>query len=167
MPNGFYYLISSLPELFLDKKPLITQGSLLEECAKWLSPEQMKTLQDIAVLNTDFSSEKENLSDQWKTFDMALLSQLANVRSFRKQKLQVVPEIMVQDIEKETDPLKKEYIIAQKQLEYLSEIVQGHEFDLDYVMVYYLKLLIIERINSFNKEKGQEVFQSLCEVKYE
>ena len=40
-------------------------------------------------------------------------------------------------------------------------------FDINWLVLYFLKLQIAERLTTFDKDKGESFFYELCEVKYE
>ena len=77
------------------------------------------------------------------------------------------PDKEIEGIIAQIDPLQREIMLAQKKITFLEDLEQGHDFDFEAVIVYYLKLVIMQRIQSFDKEKGRQVFEHLCEVKYE
>ena len=60
-------------------------------------------------------------------------------------------------------PLAAEDILNWERWSYLEELELGHYFDTDKVLIYYLKLQLLTRIKSFNKEKGTEKFNNIIE----
>ena len=40
---------------------------------------------------------------------------------------------------------------------------EGHYFDLDFLLMYFIKLQILERLFTFDAQKGKERFMLLCE----
>ena len=49
--------------------------------------------------------------------------------------------------------------------EFIEQEEAGHYFDLDFLILYFLKLQILERLVSFDKKKGQDRFESLTKIK--
>jgi len=62
----------------------------------------------------------------------------------------------IQIIQEGKNPLEIEKRLMRAQWDFLEEQEIGHFFDLDFLIIYYLKLQILERMFSFNKEKGQQ-----------
>ncbi|MDD4202054.1 MAG: DUF2764 family protein [Candidatus Omnitrophica bacterium] len=168
MVKGYYYLIASLPFLSLEKELRISKEQFLLECEKWLSEKDMDILLNSVVFEDDIDFEKDDMLSIWKAFDAFLRKQLARYRENTKEGLKSsVTDKTIKEIVEQQDPLKKEKVLAEKKLEILDDLEQGHVFDLEAVIIYYLKLVIIERIKKFDEEKGLQVFETLCEVKYE
>lgn len=59
------------------------------------------------------------------------------------------------------DPLAQELAIAQMQIEIMDNIKGLDTFGQDRIIYYYLKLLINERISSFEEKKGQQILLQL------
>jgi len=72
---------------------------------------------------------------------------------------------MIADVVTEGNPLDKEIKLMRTRWEFLDNLSVGRYFDLGALIIYYLKLQILERKDSFNKEKGREVFDQLCQIK--
>ena len=51
--------------------------------------------------------------------------------------------------------------------DYLADKELSFLFDINSLILYFLKLQILERIDSFDKDKGERFFYNICEVNYE
>ena len=60
-----------------------------------------------------------------------------------------------------------EQMIERIRWNFLDSLESGNFFDLNFLVIYFLKIQILERLQSFDKEKGKKVFEAMCEVKYE
>jgi hypothetical protein len=168
MPKGFYYLIASLPFLEMKKDLQISVDSFVEEAEKWLSPKEHARLMGSSIVTEEENIEREDIVSRWQSFDGKLRIQFKKIREKKAEGLAIgKPDKEIESIMREQDPLQREIMLAQKKITFLEDREQGHDFDLEAVIIYYLKLVIIQRIQSFDKEKGQQVFLHLCEVKYE
>ena len=56
--------------------------------------------------------------------------------------------------------------LERKRWDFLEEKECDYHFDIAALSLYYLRLQMLERLASFDKEKGRETFGGLCEVSY-
>ena len=64
-------------------------------------------------------------------------------------------------------PLDMEMSLEKTRWDFLEEKAHGYFFDLNRLIVYFLQLQILERLDVFDKDKGESFFYELCEVDYE
>lgn len=64
----------------------------------------------------------------------------------------------------DSNPLEREKLVLKLQWDELSSIEFGESFTLTEIMIYKLKLQILERLHSFNAEKGQAVYESAMNI---
>jgi len=167
MANKYYYLVSSLPLLVLEELHPITSERFVAECEKWLTPDELEIIKNIGLDNYEISPDDPFILRQWKGFDSRLRKALAEVRKMLKVSPQEPVPPFLRDVFKEPTPLAMEQHLAQRRWEFIDEAEFGYHFDLNRLILYYLKLKILERLASFDKEKGKEKFTELCEVGYE
>jgi hypothetical protein len=157
MPSYYTYLISSLPMLQVASKPALSLNDFLSRCAE-LIPEH-----DVALIRRALSTEAYSLELplpgvllKWKEFDLALRNELVRVRALRKK---VDPsKFLRQDTHfdinlthiaqaalRQVSILEAERYLDLERWKALDEISRGHYFDLDFLLVYGLKLAILER----------------------
>lgn len=167
MSNKYYYLIASLPYLMPDKAQPVMKKDFLSECSKWLSASDFGKLESIDIERSDIRADDLPLLAGWKRFDLNLRTELADFRKKgRKDKNYPVPSIL-KDIFEQENPLFMEKAIAQKRWNFIDECEFGNHFDLNFLTLYFLKLQILERIARFDKEKGRDAFEDICEVRHE
>jgi hypothetical protein len=166
MQNKYYYLISSLPFLLLERECRLTRQDFLQECAKWLSAEDLRIIQ--AVDLTDFNTNSDDIPvlAAWKAYDFELRKQLMFARKGRHAAHAEKPASLARPIMELETPLIMERALSRQRWAYIDSLEPGYYFDINILVLYYLKLQIIERLKSFEYEKGFNVFQGLCEVKY-
>jgi len=141
---GYYeYLVSSLPMLHFGAKPPFSYEKFLEMCSGLISERDMDILKEAPLA-------------KWKEFDIALRNELVKIRASRKH----VDPVKYLRKDGYADPSishialnahrAKSIIEAEKTLDrerwnFLDEITIGHYFDIDFLITYSLKLIIMER----------------------
>jgi len=167
MLNKYYYLVSSLPYLKLGQENFINKEAFLLECKKWLSVKDIKVLSKVSLEDFSVMSGDTPVLQEWKEFDFALRTELASARNSIKRNRNEKPGPMVKSVLEEATPFLMEQVLARIRWERLDSMEAGNFFDLNFLMLYFLKLQIIERLKLFDKGRGEKVFQGICEVKYE
>ncbi|MFH1304901.1 MAG: DUF2764 family protein, partial [Candidatus Omnitrophota bacterium] len=64
-------------------------------------------------------------------------------------------------------PLLRERALEELRWKFIEDRSASCFFDLKWLMFYSLKLRILERLTSFNKDRGEKIFHDMCEVKNE
>ena len=155
--SGYYtYLLSSLPWLRFDMKPPFSSDEFLEIASSSISAN------DIEIIKTslDPAAAAQNTSQamltKWRAFDSALRNELVKIRTARKHQ---DPDKYLRE-DRYSDPritnlamnayknpfiLESEKILDKEKWAALDELAVGHYFDLDSLIVYAQKLLILEK----------------------
>ena len=163
----YYYLAASLSYLKFREEPPISRDGFIAECRKWLSAGDITTLLSADLYNHDIKPVDTRLVKEWKSFDLALREDLAVIREARvKGESCKTPEILRTVIEQET-PLLMEVELERIRWDFLEHKNAGRYFDTDALVLYFLKLQILERLAKFNKDAGERFFYEFCEVDYE
>ena len=165
MAEFYPYLIASLPTLHFGMKPPFSFEQFLETCCGFI-PER-----DYQVLSTlqqpEHYSEKDRKHrsiGQWIQLDTALRNEIVKSRAGRRHidpatylrpDTYTGPSLapIVAAAELSPSVLEGEKILEQKRWNMLDEFAIGHYFDLDALIVYGYKLLILyrwEKIRSAN-----------------
>jgi hypothetical protein len=164
MQNKYYYLVSSLPLLQFDEKPGILKKEFLSECGKWLSLPEFNILKRVDIDSSNIPSNNKLILRQWKEFDSFLRDDLSKARQITQGMIdERLPASMLSVFDKET-PFLMEKELARKQWVMLDELESGNYFDMNILIIYFLKLQILERFAAFDKDEGARVFESTCEV---
>jgi len=168
MGNKYYYLVASLPYLSYGAVEFPKREVFFAECEKWF------TVDDLALLRTAdarnprrYPAAQNEFLYRWGSFDSALRAALAEARpkhavSGEKR----LSDRMKELFSKET-PLAMERHFELIRWSFLDEEERAYHFDLNWLIIYYLKIQILERLTAFNKEKGADMFGKMCEVAYE
>ena len=174
MSAYYTYLISSLPTLAFGVKPPFSFEVFIQKCGTLIPDTETEVISRISSRGAfALQDEGSEVLKKWRYFDINLRNELVKVRAARKK----------------VDPLKylrhNEYLEPQvihiaslslrnpsifeaeraldlERWRLLDEISFGHYFDFDTLIIYALKLLILERwakIESADKERiMQEAF---------
>jgi hypothetical protein len=147
--DRYYYLISSLPLLVFGARPPISKEAFFAECGKWLDTKKIDGLRE------------------WGRFDLGLKEEIAAARSSKKEGSRGKVPVHLKDVFEAPNPLEAEKKIEKIRWDFLEEKGAEYHFDINFLKVYLIKLRILERLASFDKERGSGKFEGLCEVKYE
>lgn len=154
-----YYLISQLPTLFYDKETSMTIKIFLEEAEKWLSARDYRTLSGIELFDTSSEKKGPRLWQNYRKFETIFRSNLSLWRKSLREGQKVKSLSFPVSIVKEGNPLEVEKRLLEYRWNFLEEMEREHDFDLEFLIIYFLKLQILQRLSVFNKEKGKEVFK--------
>jgi len=163
--DRYYYLISSLPLLKFAERPSLTKQDFISESEKWLSGQDLGILSKADINN--FIKEKGDTSvlRKYKEFEYILREELVFYRTARKKNVEYKIRRDLDQILKEiNNPLEIEKQILLLRWNFLEEEELEHFFDLDFLIIYNLKLQILERLFIFDKKKGKERFELFSKV---
>ena len=137
------------------------------ECGKWLSKKDLDTLSHINI--GDFIAQPDDILivKIWKEFDFGLRKELALARNNIKNNRHEKPAPLAKIILEQAHPLLMEQELERIRWAFLDSLEAGNFFDINFLIVYFLKIQILERLRMFNKEKGKKAFESMCEAAYE
>ncbi|MEW6170394.1 MAG: DUF2764 family protein [Candidatus Omnitrophota bacterium] len=171
MANFYPYLVSSLPLLHFEGHTPFSFKDFLNKCQEFIPEEDMKVLNKLQT--EDFFEQKIDIIKRFSNFQILLRNELVRLRAVRKN---ISPEKYLRITDQLSDttihhiglasvrahaPLEAEKILDQAKWNFLDTLLFGHYFDLEVLIVYGLKLLILERwkkINEINKEIALEKY---------
>jgi len=165
MPSFYIYLISSLPMLHFGVKPPFSFARFIEICKDKIPDADIEVIK--LIVEGDIYKGAQTTLKQWAAFDIALRNELVKIRASRKHAdpLKYIrgdgyAEPYISHIAinayRASSVLEAEKALDQARWLRLDELATGHYFDLDFLIVYAFKLLILERwkkINSADKPK--------------
>ena len=170
---AYYYLIAQLPSLVYDQKPPMSSLEFKEMARSYMNKKDGSLIDRISF-NFDFSKKLKtgcNFIDNWLNWELALRMNLAKQRVIRLKRENVqmaeppaFPTEAVMTALKAIDeqsPLEGELLIDKARWSVIDDFAGNSYFGRNNVYAYYLKLLILERRQTFNSEKGFEEYKSL------
>lgn len=156
MPNFYTYLISSLPMLHFNARAPFSFEKFLKTCEPFIPQLDLKILKSAAV-DGEYNYENAHpFLKEWYNFDTDLRNELVKVRAAHKHldvskylrhDRYVTPPIahLAMNAHRSPSPLEAERMLDSARWEKLEELCFGHYFDLEFLLIYGLKLLILER----------------------
>jgi hypothetical protein len=139
-------------------------------CRDFIPEEDLNILKKISIEDELAGKSMQPALNKWYDFDRSLRNELTKIRASRKHldpakyirgdsysEASVVHIAM--SAHRTPSILEAEKVLDQARWQFLNELELGHFFDLDFLIIYALKLLILERwdkINSANKAEALE-----------
>ncbi len=168
---NYYFTVASLPMLFYDRDMPMSRGGFLEACGKELTRGDLEIIEGTSIRNLERTSPACFLLDRWRTWETALRNQLVRLRASGKgweadKYLRESEDVYgVAEIAREAfgqgSPLDGEEILNRARWSYLDELETGHHFDVEKLVAYCLKLQILERKSSFDKNAGTQKLEQV------
>lgn len=154
MPDFYVYLISSLPMLHFQAKPPLSFAQFIEICKDKISASEIQLIESLGRGRVfDFLHPALK---KWCAFDIALRNELVKIRASRKH-IDPLKYLrgdgytgadiahIAMSAYRMPSILESEKFLDEERWRRLDELAVGHYFDLDFLIVYALKLLILER----------------------
>jgi len=155
-----YYLISQLPMLFFDQISFMTVESFLKEAEKWLSSRDFERLSKVDINATSLGKRGQRVWRKYQAFEFGFRSALAAWRKSLREGEEIKPDFPLSMV-KEGNPLEVEKKLLRWRWDFIEEMEREHHFDLEFLILYFLKLQILHRLSQFRKEKGMEKFHKV------
>ena len=174
--SGYYtYLIASLPALQFGMKPPFSFETFLDMCKDLVSEYDLAILKSaVHIGKGDYERDVPALR-KWHEFDTALRNELIKVRAARKRldaarflRSDSNHEAQFTQIALNTyrNPsiLDSERMLDQERWRALDRCALGHHFDLDILIVYAHKLLILERWERIDAADGAALLEEVLQA---
>ena len=171
MKRQYYYTINSLPHLSFDRPLPISREEFFARTQSELNTEEMETLRSVRLYQTEPEKESISVLEQWYNWERGLRNRFALLRA---TKLGLDPRTYVRqgdddesaarladEIFQIESPIDAEQALDKARWDFLDELQTSHHFDLEKLIIYYLKLQLLERKSLFNEEKGRERLEAL------
>ena len=160
---SYYYLIASLPELRADGDMPLTYEEFLSLCQSNVSDEDYEILKNLTL-----NSKEGPLVKDWANFYGMLTKELNYQRSLNLGKSYstaydkdgLISQVAASALSAK-NPLEAERILLEYEFENLDSLVGLHMFDAHVLYGYAIKLKLLERLTSFEQDKGKAEFQTL------
>jgi len=176
MPAYHAYLISSLPMLHFGAKPPFSTEKFLTICSELISAQESE------ILKTSLNNDTENYNGsvttlkKWREFEIALRNELVKIRSSRKHidpskflRKDGYTDLWISHIAISAHR-NQSVIDAEKELDrarwrLLDDLLAGHYFDIDFLIVYGQKLLILEKWEKIRTANAGVLLEEALSVK--
>lgn len=175
MSRSHYYFAATLPMIHFGEKPHMSLEGFLEDARRLLPAEDFGKIA-IALSPASGASDGEDTFSRWVRFNHGFRNEMAYhraaklgkdpmgyARGSRDADAAVVEAI--QQASKAENPLEAEKILDKVRWSFLDDLGQGHYFDFDFILVYALKLQLLERYQIIGSGRGQEILEDLKKEK--
>jgi hypothetical protein len=154
---GYYpYLISTLPMLHFGIKPPFSSEKFLEICRQFIPDADVEMIKKASINGEYAAAQIHPTLKKWQGFDASLRNELIKIRCLHKH---ISPEKylrtdgyvpayiihLASTVHRTPDILEAEKLLDQGRWYFLDALSFGHYFDLDLLLIYALKLSILER----------------------
>ncbi len=168
--SQYYYAAASLPFLIYDGEQNMSSSAFLQLCQEQLSSADYDVLTQAGLADPSSLEKIGNaLLRHWRAWETVLRNELVALRAQKqgtegeKYSRPVTVDILeVQELARnavsQESPLTAEEILNRARWSFFDELEVGHYFDIERLIIYYLRLLLLERKALFDKEKGTERF---------
>ena len=172
----YIYLLSSLPYLDFERKPPLSCEDFLERCFPLIEAKARTQLEQVRtrVEGANPARSSNPALRAWYAFENTLRNELVKTRAktlnrpaesflrteggFHGASLDLLPLAL-----DDPSPFRVEMNLLKMRWDFLTRLEGEHVFNLSALMLYGLKLQLLERRASFGKEKGRQILQSLVE----
>jgi len=170
LANHYYYLIASLPTLSYDMENPVSEEEFFGEYESVLTEKDYKILKSAKLIPLEEKSENVTL-EKWNNWERSLRNELVRMRAGKKgidgEKYVAgegfeagIPEI-AREAFQAPSPLDAESILNKARWDCLETLESGHYFDFAKIIIYFLKLQVVQRKLQISKEKGKTAFSEI------
>ena len=169
-------MVSQLPDISAagEKSALpITEKYYRDLCSRFFDAKQIEILNKLSLEAPKFPEPTgSDFLDKWYGFERALRYALVQVRAQKMKKdAGSVPVSISADLLQAArtavgmdSPLSAEQFLYEFRLGVLNELQPMDYFSSDYVFAYGIRLMLLERIRKFNKEKGTDSYHKIYDT---
>ena len=171
---SYYYLMAQLPHLVFDQKPPMTSDAYKSLARSLMNKTDADLLEKISL---DFFNDDALTSckfiDAWREWERALRLNAGKHRAaqLHRDAFATEPPVVPQDaavsaakaVNSDCNPLEGELVIDRARWNAIDEFAGTDYFTRNHAFAYLLKLLLLERRQAHDAEKGFSEYKSLYE----
>jgi len=172
--GAYYYTVSSLPHLSFDSTSVMAEEDFLFLCQNSVTGGDWKVIKEARLHSAPGLKTGNATLDSWAAGEQSLRAELAKLRAAKKgletesyNRYGAYSQSILDAARKafgEESPLEAETVILQALWSLLDELETGHLFDVDKIIVYYLRMQLVELKNKRNKAEGEKNSSLLYET---
>ncbi|MBN2102714.1 DUF2764 family protein [bacterium] len=162
--DKYVYLIAQLPALKFDRPSYMNIPMFMEEAGKWMNRLDLKKLQSVVLMDPVIKKKDPPVVQRIQKYERQMRQDIAQWRQAGKKGIEVKPENFPVSVLKEGDPLEIEKKLLHLRWQFIETIEPEHHFNLNILILYYLKLQILQKLSEYDKDKGMERFQQISKV---
>ncbi len=171
--NLHYYLAATLPALPPQAAPKISYAEFMQAAQRLLDENDWRNLSKARLSNFTVEEKGNPVFTRFQLWENDLRNRLAAQRPAARQGGErpnarpaepCLETVRVSRAAIEAaDPLQGEVVQNRARWDFLSSLETGHQFDIEYLIIYALKLQMLERAAAMSPTAGGEAFQALEE----
>ena len=163
----YYYFASTLPMLVMGRETPISYEEFLASAERQLSKRDYQSLRSLSFRSDEVPSTK--IAREWKDYRDKIESLIVSERAGKlgfdgyddAEGVDKSLRDRIHSIVNDLDPLEAEKAVLSIYFDFLSSREGGSPFSTEALMIYALKLQLMERAEAFSEEKGQAEFDRL------
>ena len=163
----YYYFASTLPMLVMGRETPISYEDFMTAAERQLSKRDYQSLRSLSFQSSEAPSTR--IAKEWKEYrdriESLIVSERASLLGFEGygegESADKALRDRIHSIVTELDPLEAEKAVLSLYFDFLSSREGGSPFSTEALMIYALKLQLMERAAAFSEEKGQAEFDRL------
>ncbi|MBT3288609.1 MAG: DUF2764 family protein [Victivallales bacterium] len=174
MSRSYYYLISSLPLLRWANPPSMSSDEFLAQCEEQVPADVLADLRDVSLIPRAELAPSD-AETRWVEWDGYIRNQLVHTRAahLRQEAAHMLRDEPgafptdrkeLDEILPSDDPLERERALDHMRWRRLEGMESGHPFDRDRLVIYRLKLLLLEKWARFDGDTGSRNLADLVDV---
>lgn len=166
MRKQYYYTLNSLPSLVFGAPPPICSKDFLDMSQTELVAKDFHILESSLIFQVDLEKAPLGVLERWYDWETGIRNKLVSLRA---AKLGLDPKeytrsrgsdpssfSLAEDAFQTEPPYASEEKLDRARWMFLEELESTHYFDIEKLIIYFLKLQILERRSFFDKKKGAE-----------
>ncbi len=158
--DKYIYFAAEMPTLIWGDAPPVSIEDYLEEARKWMTPADYSILAKSLLHHYERASER-NIYCDYQEFEYSLRRELANYRKAASEGHDYKFSGLPPQIVREGNPLETEINLMKYRWQWIEDHEFEHYSDLDFFVLYYLKLQILRRLSLFEKDAGAKAFREI------
>ena len=167
--GSYYYLVAQLPCLIYEQKPPMSSKNFRDLVESHMKKKDI-ALFDSLSLDADITEKTGcGFVDKYREWESTLRVNLALQRAIKfkrdipigDQKYSMDATAAAAKAIDEPSPLDAEFLLDKARWQAIDDLTGNDIFNRNYLYAYYLKLLLIERREVFNAERGFSEYKSL------
>ncbi|MDY6861798.1 MAG: DUF2764 family protein [Thermodesulfobacteriota bacterium] len=171
MGRQYYYTLNSLPHLFFNKPLPINKEVFFAICRTELDTKDFEILQSVSLFQTESDQSSLTVLKEWHKWERGIRNELVRLRAenlgidaglyLRDDDYDLSCSSVAAEVFNVESPSAAEEMLDGARWRFLEELETGRYFDKERLVIYYLKLQLLERRSIFNTEKGHEKLKAV------
>jgi hypothetical protein len=172
--SQYYYLVASLPLLFYDSENFPSREDFLVTCRQHIGGRHYRLLESASTTELHPTVPSCKILDRWRQWEIALRNELVRLRAKKRGRdeaaylldsrgmlASLAPRGIAREAFSQDSPLQAEDTLNRGRWSFLDELEVGHDFDIEKILIYALRLQVLARKALFDEKKGREMFDTV------